>query len=127
MRTFSARVATKFNTNLMMPLNLKRLIVISLLCSLLGACVYHVDVQQGNKLDINDIEQVQIGMTESQVRYLLGSPVIGDSFHKDRWDYMYYFLPGRAKQADQRWIIIRFEAGRVSEIELDVLVEQYKK
>ncbi len=111
----------------MMLLNLKRLIAICLLSSLLGACVYHVDVQQGNKLDIVDVEQVQVGMTQSQVRYLLGSPVVGDTFHKDRWDYMYYFLPGRAKQADQRWIIVGFEDGRVSDIQLDVPVEKYKK
>jgi outer membrane protein assembly factor BamE len=111
----------------MMLLNLKRLTAICLLSSLLSACVYHVDVQQGNKLDVTDIEQVLVGMTQSQVRYLLGSPVIGDSFHKDRWDYMYYFLPGRAKTADQSWLIIRFEDGRVSEIQRDVPVEEYKK
>lgn len=106
-----------------MLLNPKRLLILSLLSASLSGCVYHVDIQQGNKLEIKDVEQVKLGMTESQVRYLLGSPVVGDPFHGERWDYMYYFLAGRAKQADQRWIIIRFEEKRVSSIQLDVLVD----
>ena len=122
MRTFYANDAAKRNTKLMTPLNLKRPIALCLLGILLSGCVYHVDIQQGNKLDAVDIEQVKMGMTQSQVRYLLGTPVIQESFHKDRWDYMYYFLPGRAKEADQRWTIILFEDGRVSDIELDVPV-----
>ncbi|MFT4591499.1 MAG: outer membrane protein assembly factor BamE [Gammaproteobacteria bacterium] len=122
MRTFYANDAAKRNTKLMTPLNLKRPIALCLLGILLSGCVYHVDIQQGNKLAAVDIEQVKMGMTQSQVRYLLGTPVIQESFHEDRWDYMYYFLPGRAKEADQRWTIILFEDGRVSDIELDVPV-----
>jgi outer membrane protein assembly factor BamE len=106
-----------------MLLNLKRLLILSLIAMSLSGCVYHVDIQQGNKLDIKDVEQVKVGMTQSQVRYLLGSPVIYDPFHTERWDYMYYFLAGRAKQADQRWIIIYFEDERVSSIVLDAIVD----
>ena len=123
MRTFHHALVTKFNTKLKMLLNLKRLLLLSLICASLSGCVYHVDVQQGNRLDLKDIEQVQLGMTQSQVRYLLGSPVVGDPFHPERWDYMYYFLAGRAKVADQRWVIIYFEDDRVSGIVLDAIVE----
>ena len=47
---------------------------------MLGACVYRVDVQQGNLLEYSDIEAVQPGMTRSQVRFLLGTPVVEDAF-----------------------------------------------
>jgi len=113
----------------MMPLNFRTLLArlvatLSLLVVMtISGCVYHVDIQQGNKLDQDDIDQVQPGMTRSQVRYVLGSPVINDTFHPDRWDYMYYFLPGRARKADQRWVRIDFVDGRVSEIQTNIPVD----
>ena len=57
----------------------------------LAACVYRIDIQQGNLLDDDDIDQVDVGMTRSQVQFLLGTPMVADSFHRDRWDYAYYF------------------------------------
>lgn len=87
---------------------------------LLGGCVYRVDVQQGNLLDQSSIDAVQTGMTRSQVRFLLGTPVVNDSFHPDRWDYMYYNRPGRSRTADQRWLIVMFDGDRVREIRQDV-------
>lgn len=89
---------------------------------LLGGCVYRVDVQQGNLLDQSSIDAVQPGMTRSQVRFLLGTPVVDDSFHPDRWDYMYYNRPGRSRSAEQRWLIVLFDGDRVSEIRRDVPV-----
>ena len=41
------------------------------------------------------MEQVKAGMTRSQVRYLLGTPMVADSFNKERWDYIYYLKKGR--------------------------------
>ena len=89
---------------------------------LLGGCVYRVDVQQGNLLDQSSIDAVQAGMTRSQVRFLLGTPVVNDSFHPDRWDYKYYNRPGRSRTADQRWLIVMFDGDRVREIRRDVPV-----
>ena len=60
----------------------------------LAACVYRIDIQQGNLLDDEDIVQVDVGMTRSQVQFLLGTPMVADSFHRDRWDYAYYFRRG---------------------------------
>lgn len=91
--------------------------------ALLGACVYRVDVQQGNLLEDSDIDAVQIGMTRSQVRFLLGTPVIEDSFHQDRWDYIYYFRQGRQRIADRSWLIVYFDGDQVSRILKDVPVE----
>ena len=88
---------------------------------LLGACVYEVDVQQGNKLEPHDVEAVEVGMTRSQVRYLLGTPVVGNLFREDRWDYVYYHKPGRAKKIERRWLIVWFEGDTVREIERDLI------
>ena len=86
----------------------------------LSACVYRIDIQQGNLLDDEDIMQVDLGMTRSQVQFLLGTPMVADSFHKDRWDYAYYFRRGRSPDLIQRWVIVHFENDRVTRIDRDV-------
>jgi outer membrane protein assembly factor BamE len=88
----------------------------------LAGCVYRVDVQQGNLLDESTIEAVQVGMTRSQVRFLLGTPVVVNPFDPDRWDYMYFFRPGRSRQPIQRWVIVTFDGDLVKEIQGDVPV-----
>jgi len=90
---------------------------------LLGACVYRVDVQQGNLLEDGDIDAVQIGMTRSQVRFLLGTPIIADTFHQERWDYIYYYRQGRQRKAERYWMIVYFDGDKVSRILKDVPVE----
>jgi outer membrane protein assembly factor BamE len=89
----------------------------------LTACVYRIDIQQGNLLDEEDINQVDVGMTRSQVQFLLGTPMIADSFHRDRWDYAYYFRRGRSPDTIQRWIVVYFENDRVARIERDLALE----
>ena len=85
----------------------------------LTGCVYQAPIAQGNLLKQDDIEQVQAGMTRSQVRFLLGTPMIDDPFHADQWDYVYYVKIGRRDAAFKRWVSIRFDGDRVSEIRLD--------
>ena len=87
-----------------------------------GACVYRIDIQQGNLLEEDVIEQVELGMTRSQVQFLLGTPMISDSFHQDRWDYTYYFRRGRSRDIDQRWLIVFFEEDEVVRIDRDPAV-----
>ena len=83
------------------------------------ACVYRANISQGNLLEQADIEQVAIGMTPSQVRFLLGTPMIDDPFRRDRWDYVYYLKIGRKDASFKRWISIEFEDGVVSAIRQD--------
>ncbi|MFW2403895.1 MAG: outer membrane protein assembly factor BamE [Gammaproteobacteria bacterium] len=90
---------------------------------LLGACVYRVDVQQGNLLEDSDVDAVQVGMTRSQVRFLLGTPIIADTFHQERWDYIYYFRQGRKRNAERYWLIVYFDGDEVSRVLKDVPVE----
>src|SRR5262245_52712499 len=63
----------------------------------LPGCVYRMTIQQGNFLEERALTQLQVGMTRSQVRYLLGTPMVPDAFDKDRWDYLYYLKRGRLK------------------------------
>ena len=86
----------------------------------LTACVYRIDIQQGNLPDEKAINQVDLGMTRSQVQFLLGTPMVSDSFHRDRWDYAYYYRRGRSHDADRRWVVVYFENDRVQRIERDL-------
>lgn len=95
----------------------------AMLAGSVGGCVYRIDVQQGNLLEDKDIEAVKVGMTRSQVRFLLGTPAVADSFNQDRWDYIYYFRKGRAREADRAWLIVYFEDDRVREMQRDVPIE----
>ena len=95
---------------------------LAVIALVLTACVYRIDIQQGNLLDEDVIDQVELGMTRSQVQFLLGTPMISDSFHQDRWDYTYYFRRGRSRQIDQRWFIVFFQDDEVVRIDRDPTV-----
>ena len=62
-----------------------------------SGCVYRMDIQQGNLLDREQVDQVEVGMTRSQVRFLLGTPMVIDSFNADRWDYVYSLRRGHSR------------------------------
>jgi outer membrane protein assembly factor BamE len=78
-----------------------------------SGCVYRINIQQGNFLDQKAVDQVQNGMTRSQVRYLLGTPMVADSFNKSRWDYIYYLRKGRSRHVDSRRVTVYFDGDKV--------------
>lgn len=94
-------------------------------CSLLlSACipgVYKLDIPQGNVLEREKIDQVKTGMTKRQVRYVLGTPLLIDSFNQDRWDYYYshrYYLPGNNEPImRQAHLTLWFEKGQLVKID----------
>lgn len=90
------------------------LLLISLFFS--AGCVYRANISQGNLIKQDDLDQVEIGMTRNQVRFLLGTPMIDDPFHVDRWDYIYYLRVGREDAGFKRWVTVLFEDGEVIEI-----------
>lgn len=94
-------------------------VVFLALTSAAGGCVYQPALSQGNLLKQEDIEQLEVGMTRSQVRFLLGTPMIDDPFHEERWDYVYYLRIGREDPNFTRWITIIFDGDTVSEIRKD--------
>lgn len=88
-----------------------------LLATATAGCVYRPDIQQGNLLKLTDVEQVTVGMSRSQVRYLLGTPMVSDPFAPHRWDYIYRRTYGRDRQVDTAHFIVRFEGDTVTAVE----------
>ena len=94
------------------------LIALSLAALAAGSgCVYRVNIQQGNFLEAKNVDQVVLGMTRSQVRFLLGTPMVADAFHPDRWDYMYYYKEGRSQHVERRELTILFADEKVLKID----------
>jgi outer membrane protein assembly factor BamE len=87
--------------------------------ALASACVYRANISQGNLIDQKDLDQVAVGMTRNQVRFLLGTPMVDDPFHANRWDYVYYLKVGRKDATFKRWVSIVFDDNAVSEIRKD--------
>jgi outer membrane protein assembly factor BamE len=81
-----------------------------------SGCVYQANLSQGNLLKQEDLDQVEVGMTRTQVRFLLGTPMIDDPFHQDRWDYIYYVRIGRNSASFKRWVSIFFDDDVVREV-----------
>jgi len=82
-----------------------------------SGCVYRMDVQQGNVLDAEQVDQVAVGMTRSQVRFLLGTPMVIDSFDANRWDYVYSLRRGHSRKVTKRHLIVWFDGDKVARVE----------
>jgi outer membrane protein assembly factor BamE len=95
------------------------LVFVSLFGALLAiaGCVYKPNIQQGNLLEVEDVEKVETGMTRSQVRYLLGTPMLADPFDPQRWDYIYTFRRGRESKIDRSHFVVHFDGDKVSKVE----------
>jgi outer membrane protein assembly factor BamE len=96
-----------------------RLAALAVLAAAIGAggCVYRMNVQQGNLLDAEQVEQLEVGMTRSQVRFLLGTPMVIDSFDANRWDYIYSLRQGRSRKVTKRHLVVWFDGDTVTRIE----------
>jgi outer membrane protein assembly factor BamE len=107
-----------------MPL-LSRFSLVAFLLLLAGCSVaqgfslrpYRMNVQQGNFLEIKDVDQVEVGMTRSQVRFLIGTPMVADPFNVERWDYVFFFKVGRTRNEVTSHLTIWFEDDRVVRID----------
>lgn len=73
-------------------------------CSFPG--VYKIDIQQGNVVTQDMIDQLRSGMTRRQVRFVMGNPLLTDTFHADRWDYLYSLQPGGGERQQERVSVI---------------------
>ena len=99
------------------------LILVCLPLALASGCVYRAAISQGNLIKQEDLDQAEVGMTRNQIRFLLGTPMVDDPFHKDRWDYVYYLKVGREDATFKRWVSVFFVDDRVSEIRKDQELE----
>lgn len=86
------------------------LLVTSLLAILAASgCVHRIPIQQGNFLERKDLDRVAVGMTRVQVRALLGTPMIADPFHQERWDYFYFLNLNRMDEPQKRQFTVYFD------------------
>jgi outer membrane protein assembly factor BamE len=94
--------------------------------ALLGGCSalqgfslkpYRMNIQQGNYLEAEAVDQLEIGMTESQVRFLIGTPMVADPFNANRWDYVFFFKVGRTRNEVVSRLTVWFEDGQVVRID----------
>lgn len=89
-------------------------------CSSVNIGPHRIDVQQGNALDQENVARLKPGLSRSQVRFLLGTPLVVDPFHTDRWDYVYlYYKAGRL--VEQKHISLYFDGDTLARMEGDVL------
>jgi len=101
--------------------------VIILATLALSACVYRPDIKQGNFLSPDMIEQIKPGMTEAQVRFVLGPPMVKDPFHPERWDYVYYNVPSTLSSdhtVSEQHVVVLFKDGKVTSVEQLLPVKQ---
>jgi len=81
---------------------------------------YHMDIQQGNLVTQDAVAKLKIGMTRSQVKFLLGTPMLTDSFHADRWDYKYQMFIG-GKKTDDKLFTVYFNGDTLVKFEGEVM------
>ena len=80
-------------------------------------CVYKMNIQQGNYLVAESVSQLKEGMTRSQVRFLLGTPMVPVAFDDSRWDYYYFFSSKRHKEPLKRRLTVYFADEKVARFE----------
>lgn len=101
--------------------------LIPLLALLLAACSgtpvvqpYRIEIRQGNVVTQDMVAQLKPGLTKDQVKFILGSPLVSDMFHTDRWDYVYHFRPGKGP-VQQRRLTVIFEDAKLARLAGDVV------
>lgn len=81
-------------------------------CLLLAGCVYRIDIQQGNYLTQDAVDKLKVGMTKAEVRQALGTPLLIDVFHANRWDYYFSSVKG-GKAAERKRFSVFFREDKV--------------
>jgi outer membrane protein assembly factor BamE len=99
----------------------RNLLVVLSATLMLSACadwIFRIDVPQGNFLDEKDVQKLRIAMTKEQVVYVLGKPVVEDSFDHDTWYYLYQMKRGMKKRGDdfRKELKIVFVDDKVTEV-----------
>jgi outer membrane protein assembly factor BamE len=83
---------------------------------------YRMELQQGNYVTQEMASQLKLGMTKEQVRFALGTPLINDSFHPNRWDYVFTRQRNRRSPLEDRRLTVFFDsAGRLDRVDGDII------
>ena len=95
-----------------------RSILISLLVLGLSGCgiIYKLPTRQGNVIEQKQLDQLQLGMTRDQVKFLMGTPIASDPFRNERWDYFGYYKSPRG-QVSSRTVTLYFDDNKLARME----------
>lgn len=89
-----------------------RIIAVLAVAFAVSACVHKIDIQQGNYVTQDIVDKLKPGMTKAEVKQLLGSPLLADAFHANRWDYYFSNVAGRRAQERSR-LTVFFENDKL--------------
>jgi len=81
---------------------------------------YTIDIQQGNYVSQEMVSRLKPGMSKEQVRFVMGTPLLTDIFHANRWDYVYYHKVPGGKTVERK-LAVFFKDGRLDRLEGDVV------
>ncbi|WP_286236673.1 outer membrane protein assembly factor BamE [Neptuniibacter halophilus] len=98
---------------------MQKLLIAAVLTVALTGCsgfpgVYKIDLPQGNVVTQEMVDQLRPGMTQNQVRFVMGSPLVTDTFHEGRWDYIYSMKSGSDDSYTRERISLYFTDGKLS-------------
>jgi outer membrane protein assembly factor BamE len=85
-----------------------------------GVTPYKIEIQQGNQVTQEMVAQLKPGMTKEQVRFVLGTPLLTDIFHGERWDYVFWREEPSGKR-EQRKLVVYFADGKLTRLDGDVV------
>ena len=85
-----------------------------------GVTPYRIEIQQGNYVSQDMVAKLKRGMSRDQVRFVLGTPLVTDMFHADRWDYVFY-RERPDKTRESRRLAVFFKDDRLDRVEGDVV------
>ena len=89
----------------------------------LSGCVYRMDIPQGNRIEPEVIEQLSIGMSSSQVEFLMGTPAVVDLYRQHQWHYIYFLKTGDDGEIEQRRLTLTFRNDLLASIEGDRFID----
>ena len=95
---------------------IKLLILSVFLTITLQACVYRMDIPQGNQIEQKKLDQLKTGMTKSQVEFLLGSAAINDQYHANQAHYVYYLYNGKKRVSELKTMILTYRDNTLIDI-----------
>ncbi|QFU23576.1 outer membrane protein assembly factor BamE [Shewanella eurypsychrophilus] len=85
-------------------------------CSVFDWLIYKPDIPQGNYMETQQVEKLRVEMTKEQVEYILGRPVLRDSFSDDTWYYVYHYKSGRDASIIHKELIIHFDNDLLTKV-----------
>jgi outer membrane protein assembly factor BamE len=117
-------------------MSMHRHLLLFALAAALGACgyvpripgvtPYKIEIQQGNQVTQEMVSQLKSGMSKEQVRFVLGTPLLTDIFHGDRWDYVFWREATDGKR-EQRKLAVFFQDGKLTRVDGDVVAQGVAK